>query len=163
MIPDMTLAALGLAAALVVPQTGQVNADQLSWMSGYWLSCDGGREVSETWSDPRGGILIGSALTLEDGKLTGFESSRISPQTSGGEDLAYFAGVDGAPPLAFALKQTGASRAVFENPGHDFPQRVIYERQGDVLNARIEGRLGEREQAMAWTYHKAELNSRCPT
>ncbi|MDB5421427.1 MAG: hypothetical protein JWR59_1374 [Brevundimonas sp.] len=163
MIPDMTLAALSLAAVLVAPQASPITADQLSWMSGYWLSCDGGREVSETWSDPRGGILIGSALTLEGGKLTGFESSRISPRTSGGEDLAYFAGVDGAPLVAFALKQAGATRVVFENPGHDFPQRVIYERQGDVLNARIEGRMGEREQAMAWSYHKAELNSRCPT
>ena len=65
--------------------------------------------------------------------------------------------------MACALKQAGATRVVFENPGHDFPQRVIYERQGDVLNARIEGRMGEREQAMAWSYHKAELNSRCPT
>ena len=28
----------------------------LSWLAGYWLDCSGGREASETWSDPRLGL-----------------------------------------------------------------------------------------------------------
>lgn len=159
----MMLSALTFAAALVAPQAVPTTADQLAWMSGYWLSCDDGREVSETWSDPRGGLLIGSALTMQGGRLSGLESSRISPPTSGGDQLAYFAGVNGSPPVAFAAKEASGTRVVFENPDHDFPQRIIYERNGDVLNARIEGRMGEREQAMTWSYRKAELNTRCPT
>ncbi len=163
----MMLSALTFAAALVAPQAvpapTPAPADQLAWISGYWLSCEGGREVSETWSDPRGGLLIGSSLTMQGGRLRGFESSRISPLTSGGDQLAYFAGVDGAPPVAFAAKETSETRVVFENPENDFPQRIIYERDGDVLNARIEGRMGEREQAMTWSYRKVELNTRCPT
>ncbi|CAN5465863.1 DUF6265 family protein [soil metagenome] len=157
------LAALTLAAALAAPHGAPITADQLSWMSGYWLSCDGGREVSETWSDARGGLLIGSALTMQGGRLTSFESSRISALDSSGGDVAYFAGVDGAPPVAFAAKEAAETRVVFENAEHDFPQRVIYEREGDVLKARIEGHMGDREQAMAWSYRKAELNTRCPT
>ena len=132
-------------------------------MSGYWLSCDDGREVSETWSDPRGGLMLGTALTLEGGKLTGFESSRISPASSAGGNVAYFAGVNGAPPVAFPAKEASGTRVVFENAGHDFPQRVIYERVGDVLNARIEGHMGDRDQSMSWSYRKADLNTRCPT
>ena len=165
----MMLSALTFAAALVAPQASQApqaapaTADQLAWISGYWLSCEGGREVSETWSDPRGGLLIGSAVTMQGGRLSGFETSRISPLTSGGGQLAYFAGVDGAPPVAFAVKEAAGTRVVFENPENDFPQRILYERDGDVLNARIEGRMGEREQAMTWSYRKAELNTRCPT
>lgn len=49
-----------------------------------------------------------------------------------------------------------------ENPDNDFPQRVLYERTGDVLTARIEGRLGDRERAMDWRFEKAALNTRCP-
>jgi hypothetical protein len=148
------------AAAL---QASPITADTLSWMSGYWLSCEDGREVSETWSDPRGGLMLGAALTMEGGKLTGFESSRISPATPAGGNVAYFAGVNGAPPVAFAAKEVSATRVVFENAEHDFPQRVIYERAGDVLNARIEGHMGDRDQAMSWSYRKAGLNARCPT
>ncbi len=154
---------LSTFAAALILQSSPVTADQLSWMSGYWLSCDDGREVSETWSDPRGGLMLGTALTLEGGKLTGFESSRISPASSAGGNVAYFAGVNGAPPVAFAAKETSGTRVVFENAGHDFPQRVIYERVGDVLNARIEGHMGDRDQSMSWSYRKADLNTRCPT
>ncbi len=157
---DTTLAALAIAASL---QTTAITADDLAWMGGYWLSCDGGGEVSETWSDPRGGILLGSAATLTSGKLAGFEFSRIAPADAGSGNVAYFAGVDGAAPVAFPAKEANGTRVVFENAAHDFPQRVIYERTGDVLNARIEGHSGDRDQVMTWTYRKAELNSRCPT
>jgi len=154
---------LSTFAAALILQSSPVTADQLSWMSGYWLSCDDGREVSETWSDPRGGLMLGTALTLEGGKLTGFESSRISPASSAGGNVAYFAGVNGAPPVAFPAKEASGTRVGFENAGHDFPQRVIYERVGDVLNARIEGHMGDRDQSMSWSYRKADLNTRCPT
>lgn len=156
----MILTVLTAAAAL---QSNPVTADQLSWMSGYWLSCEDGREVSETWSDPRGGLMLGTALTIEGGRLTGFESSRISPQSPAGGNVSYFAGVNGAPPVAFAAKEVSGTRVVFENAEHDFPQRVIYERVGDVLNARIEGHMGDRDQSMSWSYRKADLNARCPT
>ncbi|NBW10721.1 MAG: hypothetical protein EBR82_22115 [Caulobacteraceae bacterium] len=154
---------LSTFAAALILQSSPVTADQLSWMSGYWLSCEDGREVSETWSDPRGGLMLGTSLTLEGGRLTGFESSRISPQSPAGGNVSYFAGVNGAPPVAFAAKEASGTRVVFENAGHDFPQRVIYERTGDVLNARIKGHMGDRDQSMSWSYRKADLNTRCPT
>lgn len=33
-------------------------APDLSWLAGYWLDCSGGREASETWSDPRAGLIV---------------------------------------------------------------------------------------------------------
>jgi hypothetical protein len=32
-----------------------------------------------------------------------------------------------APPTEFVLTELGAMRAVFENPRHDSPQRIVYE------------------------------------
>ncbi len=150
----MTLSAALLALTLAAPQAAPITADQLSWMSGYWLSCENSREVSETWSDPRGGLMAGTGLTLERGRVS-FELSRIAPIEGG---VAYFAGVEGAPAVIFPALEATGSRVVFENPTHDFPQRVIYERDGDVLKARIEGG----GQSIAWQYRKADLNARCP-
>ena len=156
----MTVLTALFAAGLM--QATPITADQLSWMSGYWLSCEDGREVSETWTDPRGGLMAGNSVTMEGGRVS-FELSRISPTARDGSGLAYFAGVGGAPAVVFPAVEVSGTRVVFENPEHDFPQRVIYERDGDVLKARIEGRMGDREQAMAWEYRKADLNARCPT
>ena len=164
----MTLAVLSLAAALLGPVavTDARSAANLSWMAGYWLSCEGDREVSETWSDSRGGLMLGNALTLTGGQAS-YESARIGPvpHSSGADTegvIAYFAQVGDDPAVVFPVVQVSASRVVFENPGHDFPQRVIYERDGDVLKARIEGHMGDRMQSMDWRYHKADLNARCP-
>ncbi|WP_426038636.1 DUF6265 family protein [Brevundimonas sp. DC300-4] len=154
----MILTALFVAG---LTQAAPITADQLSWMSGYWLSCDGGREVSETWTDPRGGLMAGHAVTLQNGRAS-FELSRIAPTTAGAPGVAYFAGVEGARAVVFPVVEAGGTRVVFENAAHDFPQRVIYERDGDVLKARIEGVMGDRQQAMAWEYRKADLNARCP-
>jgi hypothetical protein len=154
----MTILTALFAAGMM--QTTPVTADQLSWMGGYWLACDEGREVSETWSDPRGGLMAGHAVTLQNGQAS-FELSRIAP-SGPGAGVAYFAGVGGAPAVVFPAVEASGTRVVFENAAHDFPQRVIYERDGDVLKARIEGHMGDQQQAMAWEYRKADLNTRCP-
>ena len=155
----MTILTALFAAGMM--QTSPITADQLSWMGGYWLSCDGDREVSETWTDARGGLMAGHAVTLEGGRAS-FELSRIAPTSAGVPGVAYFAGVEGAPAVVFPAVEVSGTRVVFENAAHDFPRRVIYERDGDVLKARIEGHMGDRQQAMAWEYRKADLNARCP-
>lgn len=149
----MLFAGLLLAAAMTGP-----TAQDLSWMSGYWLSCDDGREVSETWSDPRGDLMVGHGVTLARGRAS-FEGLRIAPHDGG---LAYMAQPDGAPATAFPAVEVGPGRAVFENADHDFPQRIAYVREGDVLVARIEGAVDGRTRSMEWRFRRAELNARCP-
>jgi hypothetical protein len=145
-----------LAAALI--QTAPAAAPDLSWMAGYWLDCSGDREVSETWSDPRGGFSVGHAVTVEGGR-TSFEVSHIR-QTARG--FAYLAQPGGAPPTPFVLAESGPMRAVFANAENDFPTRVIYERTGDALRARIEGEIDGRPRSMEWRFTAAPLNTRCP-
>ena len=130
----------------------------LSWMAGYWLDCSRRREASETWTDQRGGVLIGAAVTVASGE-TSFEYARVAPIEG---VMAYVAQPGGVAPTAFPVIEASATRVVFQNLDNDFPQRVIYERTGDVLTARIEGHMGDREQAMEWRFDKAELNTRCP-
>ena len=151
----MIALALALAAQTVTP----ASSPDLSWLGGYWLSCEGGREVSETWSGPRGGILVGASLTTEANGQVSHELSRIAPSKTG---LSFFAQPSGQAPAEFALKSAANGRAVFENAAHDFPQRIIYARGGDRLTARIEGVMDGRATAMQWRYTAAPLNARCP-
>jgi hypothetical protein len=146
-----------LAAALI--QTAPAAAPDLSWMAGYWLDCSGGREASETWSDPREGLSVGHAVTVEGGRAS-FEVSHIGPTPQG---IAYVAQPGGAPPTPFVLAESGPARAVFSNAENDFPTRVIYERTGDALRARIEGEIDGRPRSMEWNFTAVPLNTRCPS
>jgi hypothetical protein len=141
------------------PAAPATPAPDLSWLAGYWLDCSGGREASETWSDPRAGLIVGHSVTVLNGR-SGFESARIAPLKDGG--LAYFAQPDGAPATPFRLIDSGPQRAVFANPDNDFPHRIIYERAGDVLTARIEGADDDENRSVKWRFNRAELNARCP-
>lgn len=139
----------------------------LGWMSGYWLSCEGGREVGETWTDPRLGLMLGTSLTVRDG-LAGWELSRIgpldpTPAAPPDTPLAYFAHPEGQAVTVFPAIDAGPHRVVFEQAADDdFPKRVVYEREGDVLDARIEGVMDGQERIIRWRFQKAELNARCP-
>lgn len=146
-----------LLSALVL-QAAPAPAPDLSWMAGYWLDCSGGREASETWSDPRAGLSVGHAVTVTAGGVS-FEAARIGPTPEG---FAYIAQPGGAPPTAFVLAESGPTRAVFVNPENDFPTRVVYEREGDALRARIEGEIGGRARSMEWNFRATPLNTRCP-
>jgi len=146
-----------LATVLTALLSAQAEPD-LSWMSGYWLSCADGEEVSETWSDPRGGLMVAHGVTLARGRVS-FEMLRVGPHEGG---LAYFAQPGGRAATIFLAIEVAPNRVVFANPKHDFPQRIIYARTGDVMTARIEGEINGRAEAMEWRYERAELNARCP-
>nr|WP_314430651.1 DUF6265 family protein [uncultured Brevundimonas sp.] len=153
----MSLLTALMAAALMQAPT---SAPDLSWMAGYWLDCSGGREASETWSDPRAGLLVGHTVTVRNGR-SGFEFARIAPLQDG--VLAYVAQPAGAAPTPFRLIESGPQRVVFANPANDFPHRILYQRAGDVLTARIEGADDDETRSAEWTFNKAQLNARCPT
>lgn len=157
MLTTMLLAATLQAAT---PQT-DLRPD-LGWMSGYWLSCEAEREVSETWTDPRLNLMAGVSVTVRGGRV-GFELSRIAPvDPTPAAPLAYFAQPEGAPVTLFPVIDSGPNRVTFEQPADDdFPKRVIYEREGDVLSARIEGEIEGQARTIGWRFQKAELNARC--
>lgn len=129
----------------------------LDWVSGYWLSCEDGRETAESWIGAGTGTLLGTNLSGG-----GFEFLRIAENEAG--VLTYYSMPNGrSPPTPFAMVSLADQRAVFENLAHDFPQRIIYERDGDVMVARIEGPMDGRVESMEWRFRRAAQDTRCPT
>ena len=74
-------------------------------------------------------------------------------------------GRDGAfrlQPRASFAGQSASDQVIFASPDNDFPTRIIYERDGDVLKARIKGDIGGQARIMAWDFRAAPLNTLCP-
>jgi hypothetical protein len=158
---NMLIALAALAAQpspAVAAGEGRPQPD-LDWLAGYWLSCEDGRDVAETWSERRGGVMMGYTITTGRQAFS-WEQMRIESGLPGPEDLSFVAQPRGAAAATpFRLVRAGAQEAVFENAEHDFPRRVIYRREGDRLTGRIEGADGE---GLEWHYRAAPLNTRCP-
>jgi hypothetical protein len=108
-------------------------------MAGCWEQKDGarGRFGWEQWMRPAGRTMIGMSRTVRNGKTTGFEYMRIVEDDSGVSFISKPA--ENSEETAFKLVRYAAAEAVFENPAHDFPQRIIYRLEKGNLFARIEG------------------------
>jgi hypothetical protein len=60
------------------------------------------------------------------------------------------------PPTPFKLVSHDENAATFENLDHDFPQRVIYRREGHVMHARIEGTRNGQAAFEEWTWRHVD-------
>jgi len=148
----LALALAGCDAASPVVADAPVSG--LDWMSGYWLACEES-ETAENWIGAGRGVLLGTNLSGG-----GYEFLRIAQNEAGA--FVYYSMPGGrSPPTEFTLVSNENQRAVFENPAHDFPQRIIYERAGDAMSARIEGPIDGRTESMEWDFSRAEFDARC--
>ncbi len=113
------------------------NVDDLAWLAGCWADVGDSQRVEECWLTPRGGMMLGLNRTARDDGRGAFEYLRIAPDEDG--IVTYFASPSAKPATPFRLMSHGPRQATFENPDHDFPQRIIY-RIGDdgVLRIRVE-------------------------
>ena len=93
--------------------------------------------MEEHWTAPKGNSMVGLHRDVGKGRTLLFEFLRIEQQ---GDQIVYLSMPNGrSPATPFPLKELSGTRVVFENPAHDFPQRIIYWKDGNDLRARIEG------------------------
>lgn len=141
--------ALILAAQLAGPPA---TIDQMAWLKGCWTQKKPNGVVEEQWMAPGGGVMLGMGRTLKDGKLRDYEYTRIV-EVDG--SLAYVAEPSGQEKATFPLETLTPDLAVFENPGHDFPQRVLYRRVGpNEIIGRIEGNIGGQARSVDFPYKR---------
>jgi hypothetical protein len=143
-----TLAALLLTPALAF---AQARVESLDWLAGTWVQETPQEKVSESWLGPANGLMVAANLTARANGRKSFEFLRIGDTPEG---FSYYASPGGKAPVEFKLKEAGERRVVFENAAHDFPQRVLYWREGDQLVARIEGVIRGKARTEEWRFNR---------
>ena len=123
----------------------------ISWISGDWQTAPGGRaQIEEHWTQVAGATMMGMSRTVAGEKTVEFEYLRIEQRADG----VYYVAHPKArcPGTDFKLTRASATEAVFENPQHDFPKRIIYRKGEDSLTASIDG--GEGTKAMSFAFKR---------
>lgn len=118
------------AEDIAMPAPAKAAIGDVAWLAGAWVGTrSSGSSIEERWSPPLGGAMLAVTRTVNtNGKMTAFEYLRIVERDGG---LIYVAQPGGAKPTEFVLTEldsdAGARRAVFDNPRHDYPKRIVYE------------------------------------
>ncbi len=132
---------------IALPAPAKAVIGDMAWLDGAWVGTRGtagATSIEERWSPPLGGAMLAVSRTVSKGKMRAFEYLRIVERDGG---LIYVAQPDGAPPTEFVLTELGTTGAVFENPRHDSPQRIVYELSAEGgLSASIGYAKGGRPQ-----------------
>ena len=151
-----SILALTLQAA-PAPTPSDIN--RLAFLGGCWtLTRPNGTKIEEQWLAPAGGAMIGMSRSVRDGKLREFEFMRIL--ASGEGKLQFVAIPSGQAEAAFPVKEISENAVTFENPQHDFPQRILYRLvDKDTLVARIEGSVGGQARSADFPYGRCPLGS----
>ncbi|HVS02327.1 MAG TPA: DUF6265 family protein, partial [Thermoanaerobaculia bacterium] len=131
----LVLASTSAPAAASAPERPAATLADLAWMTGSWEGTSGEVRMEEHWTAPAGGLMVGMHRDVGEGRSF-FEFLRLEETAAG---ITYLASPRGRPATPFPLVEVGEQRAVFANPEHDFPQRIVYWREGARLCARIEG------------------------
>lgn len=114
------------------------------WMAGCWSGTRDGERFHERWTVADASTLLGVSHTVKGGKMTAFEFLRVIVKNG---KSVYVAQPGGVPPTEFVATTVTSEQIVFENPAHDFPKRVIYQRAGaDRLTASIDGGAASKQR-----------------
>ena len=128
---------LVIMVAAAFPGVAQAPAlGNLAFMAGCWNGDAGrGRVIAEAWTPPTVNVMLGTTRYLAGDRTVSWEFTLIEADSTG---ITMTPHPRGQAPTPFRLARLAPDTAVFENPAHDFPQRIIYRRAADTLIARIE-------------------------
>lgn len=110
------------------------------WLLGKWENKSEGGNLEETWTKVNDSTFQGKSYYIKGKDTLHFESIVLQQN---GEDLIYIPTVKGQnndKPVSFKLTASTEKQLIFENPKHDYPQKIIYNQiTKDSLVAEISG------------------------
>ena len=124
-----------LIPLLMLAEAAAAPAPMPAFLTGCWLMQSGDRTAEECWTRGNAGVMIGSGRAWKAETIDNWEWMRIERGADG--RLSFFASPNGAPQTGFKAAKVSDQEVVFENAGHDFPQRVRYWKTPSGISAEI--------------------------
>ncbi len=113
---------------------------QMNWLIGNWENKLPIGTLTENWKKENDSIFIGQSFFIKAKDTLHNENIELNQV---GDDVYYIPTVIGQnndEPVTFKLTTITTNQIVFENPKHDFPQKIVYSKiTNDSIIATISG------------------------
>lgn len=133
------LFALGLAHSQSSPGNIKDDFKKLDWLEGRWTrsGMKPGRMAQESWQKMSPTEWRGLGVNMKGTDTAFVEKLKIVLKD---EDIYYVADIaENKEPVYFKLTAITNTGFVCENPQHDFPKKIAYQKDGNRIKATISG------------------------
>ena len=114
--------------------------EKVSWLIGNWENISKEGTLLESWEKKNDSTLIGTSFFIQNKDTIFTEQIALEERE---KELFYIPTVsdqNNGKPVSFMLTSATKKQLVFENPAHDFPQKITYNAIGkDSLIAEVSG------------------------
>ena len=131
----------------------------LDWLEGRWESPADGGKISEIWKKANDSTFQGACyFTKNNGKDTvHLETIELIERAGTTSYNPTVEGQNNGLPVTFRMTSNTGKMVVFENPSHDYPQKISYILvNNDSLVAEISGRRSGKMSSEKFGMKKAE-------
>jgi hypothetical protein len=117
------------------------------WLIGTWENKTSRGSIYETWEKQNETTFYGKSYTLREEDTVVFENIQLVQKQEGLFYIPVVKNQNQGLPVSFTLRTISEHEMIFENPKHDFPQRISYTRiAADSLVAVISGTRNGQER-----------------
>lgn len=147
----LSLAVLSIVACQNKSKNTYSHINKMNWLEGSWENKMPEGILTETWTKVNDSTYKGKTLFIKEKDTIHNEEIVLSQK---GETLYYTPTVIGQnndEPIEFKMTNSTENEFVFENPKHDYPQKIVYKKLNATnLVATISGK--QRGKASSESY-----------
>jgi ABC-type sugar transport system substrate-binding protein len=140
-----------MIAFLLLAEAATATVPMPAFLAGCWEEKRAEQSwTEECWTDPRGGLMIGSGRNGKADHVANWEWMRIERGADGA--VTFYGSPKGAPAVGFKATEADAKSITFVNVSHDYPQRVRYVLTETGLDAQVS--LNDGSKPNRWSYRR---------
>lgn len=114
--------------------------EKTGWLVGTWENTSDDGTLSESWEKINDSLYQGHGYFIKGKDTLHHETIELRQK---GDEVSYNVSVKGQnenKPVAFKMTLANEKQLVFENPSHDYPKKIVYNKiTNDSLVAEISG------------------------
>ncbi|MFY8188018.1 MAG: DUF6265 family protein [Flavobacterium sp.] len=125
------------AVFILMSCKNELQINQLKWMEGSWIQLEQDGSFEENWQlkpSDSGTFLVGKGIWLKDSTVF---TEYIHLYVNKEKEHFLYRVMDSSDEIhsgtVFTSTEVSDSMLVFENPKHDFPKKIIYQKINDSL------------------------------
>ena len=117
---------------------------KMDWLNGRWENKSNNLKIIETWQRENGMGFLVKGYMLENTDTVFSESVKVTLKSGVIIYEVTLPNQNDSKPVMFKLTENTGRKVVFENPDHDFPQKITYQQhQPDSMLVQLEGRADQ--------------------